>query len=101
MQGLVQSGYRQLSKATGVPLVNVGKAWNDVTEAQPGFSLYQADGNHASVHGSYLTALVMFQNLSGLSPETTTWRPSGVDEQQAVYLRSIAAGGEKLRSRVS
>ena len=92
MQDIVQQDYLRLSKNTGVPLINVGKAWRKVYRDKPAFALYEADGNHATKHGAYLTALVIFGELSGLSPKATTFRPSGMTEADAAYLRAMAAG---------
>jgi hypothetical protein len=101
MHSLVQAGYRRLSQATGAPLINVGKVWNEVHNARPAFSLYEPDGNHASVYGSYLAALMMFKHISGLSPETTGYRPAGVGKRDAEYLRMMAAGDSLQQVAVS
>lgn len=100
MQGWVQSSYRKLSRKTDIPLINIGAAWKVVSDEKPGFSLYSADGNHASIHGAYFTALMMFHHLSGEPTAATTYRPNGVDEEQAAYLRAMAASLSVLLQRM-
>jgi len=52
--------------------------------------LYTSDGSHPSQLGSYLATLVVFTTLTANDPETTTWLPTGVKEEEAEYLRSVA-----------
>lgn len=46
----------------------VAGAWLAAWERDPSIVLYDGDGLHASPAGSYLTALVIFSKLTGLSP---------------------------------
>ena len=41
-----------------------GRVWQSVLNANPPFRL-ESDGNHPTLHGSYLTALVIYSQLSG------------------------------------
>lgn len=91
VKGWVQEVYGDLAKTTGASLINVDKRWHETFDAGPGFELYEPDHNHPSVHGTYLVALLMFGHISGESPEIATWRPSGVSESEAAFLRKAAA----------
>ena len=44
----------------------VGLVWNKVIGLRPELTLHQADGNHASDTGNFLTALVFYETISGL-----------------------------------
>jgi hypothetical protein len=44
----------------------VGLVWDRVIRLRPGLALHQSDGNHASAIGSFLTALVFYETISGL-----------------------------------
>jgi len=43
----------------------IGLSWNKVIAIEPSLDLYQADGNHATELGSLLSALVLYQVISG------------------------------------
>lgn len=55
------------------------------------YSLYDADGTHPSVLGSYLVACLYYELFFDRSPVGVTFRPNGVGEDEAKYLQSIAA----------
>lgn len=48
----------------------VGLSWNKVLAIEPDLNLYQADGNHATELGALLSALVLYQVVSGQSADT-------------------------------
>jgi hypothetical protein len=45
----------------------------------PGLPLYE-DGNHPTVYGSYLSALMIYGFISETGVRTVAYRPDGVDE---------------------
>jgi hypothetical protein len=47
----------------------VGLAWDEMTFVSPGLELHQADGNHASGQGAFLTSLVFYPIITGLPVE--------------------------------
>ena len=47
----------------------VGLVWDRVISLLPNLELHQADGNHASDTGNFLTALVFYQTISGNSAD--------------------------------
>ncbi len=47
----------------------VGLAWEAVRLAHPEIELYDADGSHPSLRGTYLTACTMYSAVTGESPE--------------------------------
>ncbi len=82
----LQVDHGRLAGDTGADLINTGEVWRRVQSAAPSLVLYE-DGNHPSVAGSYLSALMIYAFISGRSVADVTFRPSGVDEKDAVVLR--------------
>ena len=60
----IQQDHRRLASHTGAGLANVGSVWRSVQAADPPFRL-DTDGNHPSLHGSYVSALVFYAHLAG------------------------------------
>jgi hypothetical protein len=96
----IQRDYRLLAQRTGSGLIDVGDVWKDVTEAKPPFDLLE-DGNHPSVHGSYLHALLVYAQLSGDDLSRVTYVPDGVSAPDGLLLRKLAAASLASRARAS
>ena len=60
--------YRLAAEAVTGLFLPVASAWLIAASRDPSIALYSPDGLHPSAAGSYLTALVMFQQLYDLSP---------------------------------
>jgi len=60
-----------------------GEAWRVAWASDPTLALYGADGFHPSLEGSYLAALVIFEQLSGTDPRSlpAVVRVAGEDVQ--------------------
>jgi hypothetical protein len=86
----IQRDHRALAGESGAALVNVGRAWRQVEAAKPGLAL-TTDGNHPSVAGTYVYALMVYAHLSGADVRTVRFVPDGVSEAQAEVLREIVA----------
>lgn len=52
--------------------------------------LYDSDGRHPSLNGSYLAAAVFTAVYTNAPVVDLDWRPRGMDDETAVYLRSVA-----------
>ncbi len=70
---LVSQSYRNASIAAGGLLLPAGDAWQSVIQ-QGGVRLYQPDGLHPTVEGSYLAALVLTHGLTGVKPSSVPAR---------------------------
>lgn len=82
----IQSDYGELAGESGATLINVGGVWADIASGLP-FSLY-TDGNHPSLHGSYLYALMAYTHLAGSSDlSAVTYAPSGISDEHAALIR--------------
>ena len=90
----LEAGYSVYAEAVAGDLVRVGRAYQFV-ERDPAAAvsfgdLYDRDGSHPSLFGSYLTAAVFFYQLTGVSPEGQAFPPALLPEE-AAYLQQIAA----------
>jgi hypothetical protein len=92
----IQGDYRVLARRTEAGLIDAGGAWRRMEAKAPDFSL-APDGNHPSVHGAYLTALMVYAHLTEGDVSKVTWAPEGVTAEQAAQLRLTA--NEFLASR--
>jgi hypothetical protein len=86
----IQSDHRALARSSGARLVNVGGAWRVANAANLPFAL-DTDGNHPSLHGSYLTALMIYAHLSGGDVRDVTWVPSGISAAEAATMRDLVS----------
>ena len=48
------------SKKLNLPVANAGTAWNIVRTKYPGISLYETDGHHPNIRGTYLMACYFY-----------------------------------------
>lgn len=63
-----ESIYREMADAAGGRVACVGRGWDAALTGQPDLPLYSDDGNHQSQLGAFLTAAVLFGELTGESP---------------------------------
>ena len=68
MQAAIDVAYRDVAARNGAFVVPAGEAWDRVTREAPGIALWQADGSHPTVAGTYLAACVLYASLAGRSP---------------------------------
>ncbi len=97
-------GYRVAIEAAGYPVevVPVGLGWRQIYDelvaqdqdphaASTLFSrLYTVDGSHPSVHGTYLSACVLYAFLTGQSPVGPQWAHAGIDGDDRLVLQQVA-----------
>lgn len=61
----VAESYRQAAKSVAGLLCPAGAAWRAAWQREPNLKLYAPDGLHPTVAGSFLAALVIYQQLYG------------------------------------
>jgi hypothetical protein len=66
----VSNSYATAAELTGGLLFPAGEAWRAAWRRDPDLALYGPDDFHPSAMGSYLAALVMFEQLANLDPST-------------------------------
>jgi len=64
----VSDSYRTAAELVDGLLFPAGEAWLAAWREQPTLALYGSDGFHPSLLGTYLAAVVMYQQLSGRDP---------------------------------
>lgn len=100
--GAVSASYAAAAEAVDGLLLPAGEALRAVRAGTPGISLFEADGFHPSVAGTYGAALVIYARASGISPVGLTARaggsslpPASVTALEAGAAKAIAeAGGD-------
>jgi hypothetical protein len=104
MNALLEQGYRNYAQQTGSQFSPVGLGFQYVYEqdvangiAHPAndtssefYNLYESDGSHPSIFGSYLAACILFNTMTGLDPRGLSFTPSGLTIDQSNRLRSVA-----------
>jgi hypothetical protein len=83
-------GHRELAHELGAELAPTAIAWKRAAEARPELALWQPDGMHASLAGTYLGACVLYQTLYQASPKGLRFT-AGLAEHDAAFLQDIAA----------
>ncbi|MGH1456057.1 MAG: DUF4886 domain-containing protein [Alphaproteobacteria bacterium] len=69
----------------------VGEYWYKTMYINPEIQLYNPDGSHPSMAGSYLAALVFYKNLTGNSPMNTSYIPKDIPKSQGETLKRITS----------
>jgi hypothetical protein len=90
MEAALLNGYLAVGHALHIPVAPVGEAWRAVSLSAPELDLWQADGSHPTVAGTYLAACVLFASIFDRSPEGLGY-VAGLPDETARQLQSAAA----------
>lgn len=83
--------HREIASAESACVAPVGPAWDTAVLSMPQVS-FHSDGNHASVAGSFLTALLFYQVISGEVAEDLPYIAEiNVPQQLQTELKQIAS----------
>ena len=82
----IQSDYKKLAENGNASLVNVGLVWEQLLTEKPDIQLYE-DGNHPSIAGSYLEALMLYQSLSPAKAPDVSYIPHGLTPDTSATLK--------------
>jgi hypothetical protein len=88
-QQSITSAYRTIGSEIGATVVPVGVVWQEALRQRGCPVLYDKDGSHPTLAGSYLAACVFFGTLFGKRPGG--WRPEGISAADATLLQRAAA----------
>lgn len=101
----VLDSYRTAAEQVDGLFLPAGEAWRIAWESAPDLPLYDVGQFHPSVYGTYLAALVMYEQLSGLDPRDLPARiPStggavSMDEELALLLQEAAREANARHAR--
>ncbi len=84
----VSQSYAAAAKAVTGLLIPAGEAWRAAWAVDPGLPLYSPDGFHPSPMGTYLSALVIYEQIFAAAPPAVPV-PASV-QQVADVLRRVA-----------
>jgi hypothetical protein len=90
MQTAVDTGYDAVARELHVGIAPVGYAWAAALRREPLAQLWQADGSHPTVEGTYLAACVFYASIFGESPDGLLYH-AGLPVRTAVDLGKVAA----------
>jgi hypothetical protein len=68
MSNRVQNGYQYLSNLYNLSIVPIGQIWKTFRKNYPTIDLYQEDGQHPNLNGSYLIASGFYASIFKSSP---------------------------------
>jgi hypothetical protein len=90
MQAAIDEGYRTLGTDLRVNVAPVGEAWQTAMLQAPAIELWQEDGSHPSIAGTYLASCVLYARIFGQSPVGNS-DTEGLAPDLAGTLQTIAA----------
>lgn len=90
MQQGLYDGYMSIVHELKTRVAPVGVAWAEAHKKNPQVNLWQDDGSHPAVQGTYLTVCVFYATIFGESPEGLSYR-GDLSKDEAQWLQKIAA----------
>ncbi len=90
MQSQIDLGYLNIAAEQNVPVAPVGYAWAAVQNQYPQIKLWQEDGSHPTMEGTYLAACVFYADIFQQSPEGLSYQ-AGLTNETAQALQKTAA----------
>ncbi len=90
MQSALYQGYMGIANTINAIVAPVGMAWKSVVKSGAVINLWQGDGSHPSLSGSYLAACVLYSVIYESSPEGSYYT-ARLGSSKANYLQKKAA----------
>lgn len=90
MNARLRAAYLRFADSANAGVSPVGVAWKYVRDNYPTINLYQQDGSHPSMEGSYLAACVFYSSLFQKSCVGSSYNP-GIAQADAVILQEVAS----------
>jgi hypothetical protein len=89
MQQQIDAAYLDVANELNVPVAPVGFTWYMVRHDHPDIDLWQDDGIHPTLAGTYLAACVFYASIFRQSPEGLSFG-GGIPDEQARLLQTEA-----------
>lgn len=90
-QAAIDAAYAAAALATGAIVIPVGTAWQQHLASGAAPDLYDKDGSHPSLAGSYLAACVFAATLAAVDPDGAEYVPEGLAASDAAVLQRLAS----------
>jgi hypothetical protein len=90
MQSAADDGYVTVGRQLGIAVAPVGVAWSNVVNGSPTTNLWQSDGVHPTVAGTYLAACVLYATIFRQSP-IGLHDHDGLSADEARQLQTVAS----------
>lgn len=90
MNARLRDAYLRIADSANAAVSPVGVAWKYVRDNYPVINLYQQDGSHPSLTGSYLAACVFYSALYHKPSTGSAYNP-GIDHADALLIQQIAS----------
>lgn len=90
MQSAVDDGYLTIAREQNAAVAPVGYAWWALLADEAGAGLWQADGSHPTVEGTYLAACVFYAAIFRQSPQGLDYH-AGLPDHEAATVQATAA----------
>ncbi len=89
-QQVIAEAYESIGKELGATVVPVGQAWQAFRAKHAEPELYDRDGSHPTLAGSYLAACVFLARLLGANPVGIVSELNGLDAEQIASIQKFA-----------
>lgn len=90
MNQRLRAAYLRIADSAAASVSPVGVAWKYTRDNYPNINLYQQDGSHPSLEGSYLAACVFYTSLFHQPTIGSNYNP-GIDPTSAGILQQVAS----------
>jgi hypothetical protein len=90
MQAAVDDGYVAIASEQRAVSAPVGDAWSPLLDREPQADLWQSDGSHPTIEGTYLAACVFYATIFGQSPRGLAYR-ADLPDDEAATVQEVAA----------
>jgi hypothetical protein len=90
MQAAIDEGYLDIARELHVAVAPVGDAWSVAVSHEAHSSLWQSDGSHPTVEGTYLAACVFYTAIFRKSPKGLRYY-ADLPKRDAARLQAIAS----------
>jgi hypothetical protein len=98
-QQAITHAYESAAKETGALLIPVGIAWHRFLDTHDRPELYDRDGSHPSLAGTFLAACVTYRSLFGPAATRSAKTPVDLEPADVAKLERVAAAVPLLRGR--
>jgi hypothetical protein len=89
MQAAINAAYGDVGARTGSIVIPAGEAWTAALAEAPAIPLWQDDGSHPALAGTYLAACALYIALTGQRPEGLA-ETGGLPAADAAALQAAA-----------